>query len=185
MRAHKTVILLTLGFLIGISVLLYPAFSNYWNSFTQSRAIASYSEKVAEIDEFLAKNSQTASDLTAEQKTAYDEAVNKIANVELSGSIEIVYKENVPYANVTINNISELEGKTYKIIIVYIGENDVQLGRKIVDGTSTKDLLKSYDNGIQRSNRSRHTEMQRLRSMCRELSDQEHRARKDGQQQRL
>ena len=42
MRAHKTVILLTLGFLIGISVLLYPAFSNYWNSKTQSRAIVNY-----------------------------------------------------------------------------------------------------------------------------------------------
>ena len=42
MRSHKTAILLTLGFLIGISVLLYPAFSNYWNSKTQSRAIVDY-----------------------------------------------------------------------------------------------------------------------------------------------
>ena len=42
MRAHKTVILLTLGFLVGLSVLLYPAFSNYWNSKTQSRAIVNY-----------------------------------------------------------------------------------------------------------------------------------------------
>ena len=42
MRAHKTVILLTLGFLIGICVLLYPAFSNYWNSKTQTRAIVNY-----------------------------------------------------------------------------------------------------------------------------------------------
>ena len=42
MRSHKTVIVLTLGFLIGISVLLYPAFSNYWNSKTQSRAIVDY-----------------------------------------------------------------------------------------------------------------------------------------------
>ena len=42
MRTHKTVILLTIGFLIGISVLLYPSFSNYWNSKTQSRAIVNY-----------------------------------------------------------------------------------------------------------------------------------------------
>lgn len=42
MRSHKTVILLTLGFLIGLSVLLYPAFSNFWNSKTQSRAIVNY-----------------------------------------------------------------------------------------------------------------------------------------------
>ena len=42
MRTHKTVIFLTIGFLVGISVLLYPAFSNYWNSKTQSRAIVDY-----------------------------------------------------------------------------------------------------------------------------------------------
>ena len=42
MRQHKTVIFLTLGFLVGISLLLYPAFSNYWNSKTQSRAIVAY-----------------------------------------------------------------------------------------------------------------------------------------------
>lgn len=42
MRKHKTVILLTLGFLIGICVLSYPAFSNYWNSKTQTRAIVDY-----------------------------------------------------------------------------------------------------------------------------------------------
>jgi len=42
MRQHKTVIFLTLGFLVGISMLLYPTFSNYWNSKTQSRAIVNY-----------------------------------------------------------------------------------------------------------------------------------------------
>lgn len=42
MRQHKTVIFLTLGFLVGISLLLYPAFSNYWNSKTQSWAIVDY-----------------------------------------------------------------------------------------------------------------------------------------------
>ena len=42
MRRHKTVILLTLGFLVGICILLYPAFSDFWNSKTQSRAITNY-----------------------------------------------------------------------------------------------------------------------------------------------
>ena len=42
MRKHKTVIFLTLGFLVGICILLYPSFSNYWNSKTQSRAIVDY-----------------------------------------------------------------------------------------------------------------------------------------------
>ena len=42
MRARKIWIYLTLGFLVGVSVLLYPAFSDYWNSRTQSRAIVDY-----------------------------------------------------------------------------------------------------------------------------------------------
>ena len=42
MRSHKIWIVLTIGFLVGVSVLLYPAFSNYWNSKTQSRAIVDY-----------------------------------------------------------------------------------------------------------------------------------------------
>ena len=42
MGRHKTVIFLTLGFLVGICILLYPAFSDFWNSKTQSRAITNY-----------------------------------------------------------------------------------------------------------------------------------------------
>ena len=42
MRKHKTVLFLSLGFWVGICVLLYPAFSDYWNSKTQSRAITNY-----------------------------------------------------------------------------------------------------------------------------------------------
>ena len=43
-------VILTLGFLIGISLLLYPAFSDYWNSKTQTRAIVNY-ESVLEYME--------------------------------------------------------------------------------------------------------------------------------------
>ena len=41
---------LVLILLAGLSLLLYPTVSDYWNSFHQSRAIASYAEQVAEID---------------------------------------------------------------------------------------------------------------------------------------
>lgn len=63
MRSRKVLIYLTLGFLIGVSVLLYPAFSNYWNSKTQSRAIVDY-EAVLEYLE--------PEDYTAIFQTAYD-----------------------------------------------------------------------------------------------------------------
>lgn len=42
-------IILILIFCVGLSLLLYPAVSDYWNSLHQSRAIASYAEAVAEI----------------------------------------------------------------------------------------------------------------------------------------
>jgi sortase A len=42
MRKHRTAILLTLGFLVGICILLYPAFSDFWNSKTQSRVVTNY-----------------------------------------------------------------------------------------------------------------------------------------------
>ena len=49
MRKHKTVIFLTLGFLVGICILLYPAFSDYWNSKTQSRAIRDYESALEQL----------------------------------------------------------------------------------------------------------------------------------------
>ena len=50
MKKHKTVIFLTLGFLVGICILLYPAFSDYWNSKTQSRAIVDYESVLDNLD---------------------------------------------------------------------------------------------------------------------------------------
>ena len=44
-------IVLVIIFLIGLSLLLYPTVSDYWNSFRQTRAIAGYVEAVAEIDD--------------------------------------------------------------------------------------------------------------------------------------
>ena len=42
--------LLVLVFLAGLAILAYPAFSEYWNSFHSSRAIATYAEQVASLD---------------------------------------------------------------------------------------------------------------------------------------
>ena len=50
MRRRKTVIFLTLGFLVGICILLYPAFSDFWNSKTQSRAITNYESVLENLE---------------------------------------------------------------------------------------------------------------------------------------
>ena len=49
MRKHKIVIFLTTGFLVGISVLLYPAISDFWNSKTQTRAIVDYESVLEDL----------------------------------------------------------------------------------------------------------------------------------------
>ncbi len=54
MRKHLnflSTLLLILIFLVGLSVMLYPTVSDWWNSKVQSRAIASYSEAIAQIDD--------------------------------------------------------------------------------------------------------------------------------------
>ena len=51
MKRNLSTILLVLIFFIGLSLLLYPSVSDYWNSLHQSRAIATYAEAVAEIDQ--------------------------------------------------------------------------------------------------------------------------------------
>jgi len=51
MKKHASTIFLILILLIGVSLLLYPTFADWWNSFHQTRAIASYTEEVANIDD--------------------------------------------------------------------------------------------------------------------------------------
>lgn len=50
-KSKLSTILLLLVFLVGLSLLLYPTFSDYWNSFHQTRAIATYAEQVANMDD--------------------------------------------------------------------------------------------------------------------------------------
>ena len=50
MKKHLSTFLLIAVLLIGLSLLLYPTVSDYWNSLHQSQAVASYVEQVANID---------------------------------------------------------------------------------------------------------------------------------------
>lgn len=51
MKKNLSTIILILVFLTGLSLLLYPTVSDYWNSFHQSRAIATYAGEVAALDD--------------------------------------------------------------------------------------------------------------------------------------
>ena len=51
MRKHASTMILILILVVGLSLMLYPSFSNWWNEAHQSRAIAAYSQEVSKLDE--------------------------------------------------------------------------------------------------------------------------------------
>lgn len=51
MKNRLSTIILFLMLFVGLSLLLYPTISDYWNSFHQTRAIAAYVEEVADLSE--------------------------------------------------------------------------------------------------------------------------------------
>ncbi|MBR1554067.1 MAG: class C sortase [Oscillospiraceae bacterium] len=50
MRKHLSTIVFVLIFLVGLSVMLYPSFSDWWNSHIASHSIATYQDAVAQLD---------------------------------------------------------------------------------------------------------------------------------------
>ena len=51
MKKHLSTVIFILIFLTGLSLLLYPSVSDYYNSLHQSRAIAAYSADVAGLND--------------------------------------------------------------------------------------------------------------------------------------
>ena len=109
MKKHLPTIFLILVFIIGLSLLLYPTFADWWNAFHQSRAIANYSEQVADMaDDQYEELWNAAWDYnqslldrtnsfvqTDEQKAEYEALLN-VGGTGIMGYIEI------PSINVTL-----------------------------------------------------------------------------------
>ena len=51
MKKYLSTIILFLVLIIGLSLVLYPTFADWWNSFHQSKAVASYVEQVSNMDD--------------------------------------------------------------------------------------------------------------------------------------
>ena len=49
-KKHFSTLIIIVILLAGLSLLLYPTISDYWNSFHQTRAIASYVKAVDNLD---------------------------------------------------------------------------------------------------------------------------------------
>lgn len=102
MKGKLSTVILILVFLVGLSLLLYPTASDYWNSLHQSRAIAEYTSQVAVLDDDIYKQLWTDArnynktlldrkdryDLTDEEKEEYESLLN-VSGSGIIGYIEI------------------------------------------------------------------------------------------------
>ena len=50
LKKNGLTLILIFIFLIGAGLIAYPTFADWWNSFHQSRAVASYAEEVANMN---------------------------------------------------------------------------------------------------------------------------------------
>ena len=73
MKKKKTGIILVAILLVGVCVLLYPSFSQYWNSRTQSRAVENYNEILSNL------SSEQYTEIFDAAK-AYNESLSKVKN---------------------------------------------------------------------------------------------------------
>lgn len=102
MKRRLTNLLLILVFIVGLFLLLYPTVSDYWNSMHQSRAIASYAENVANLDEEVYEEYWAAAEdynfrlldrknpyLVTEQQLAEYNSLLNLDNSGIMGYVEI------------------------------------------------------------------------------------------------
>ena len=75
MKKNKSTAILILVFFVGLSLLLYPTISDYWNSFHSSKAIATYAAEVAKLDPIsydqIWEEARTYNKMLAEKKNKY------------------------------------------------------------------------------------------------------------------
>ncbi len=102
MKKHLSTIILVLVLVLGLGIMLYPTVSDWWNSFHQTRAIASYSDTVATMDneiydqlwqEAEAYNAALAQKanpyfFTEEDQALYDSTLN-VSGTGIMGYIDI------------------------------------------------------------------------------------------------
>lgn len=134
-KNNITTVLLVVLLLAGLSLLLYPTVSDYWNSFRQSKAISNYAEKVATLDEDeynrilsaaqsynnkLAKSGQG----TSVDDTAEYEALLNVSGLGIMGYVEI------PQINCSLPIYHGTEDSVLQIAIGHIEWSSLPVGGK-------------------------------------------------------
>ena len=129
-KFSKSTIALILVFVVGLSLMLYPVVSDYWNSFHQSRAIASYLETVNSLE-------QAEYDALLEEAREYNASlVGHPTRFTFSEEEEAVY---LSMLGSTGGAVGYIEIPTIKVSLpIYLGTSEavLQAGVGTMEGTS-------------------------------------------------
>ena len=137
MKNKLSTIILAVVFLAGLSLILYPSVSNYWNSLHASKAVADYAENVQNIneDEYkkMLKNAhaynkallERSSDyyLTADLKEKYDNLLD-IGDNGIMGYIEI------PNINISLPIYHGVDESVLQIAVGHLDWTSLPVGGK-------------------------------------------------------
>lgn len=133
LRENRTTIILVLIFLLGLGILLYPSFANWWNTFHQSHAIASYVEETKALD------TQTREEILAEARKYNQELTQtqRINGLSLPEADEETYESVLDTSGTGIMGYVEIK-KIGVILPIYHGTSDSTLTIAIghIEGSS-------------------------------------------------
>ena len=134
---NKTNLLLILILVAGLSLLLYPSVSDYWNSFTQTEVIVDYTKQIENLDE--EKYDRILSEarayneklvgrtnhyvLSEEQKAEYEKLLD-ISGIGIMGYIEI------PAINCTLPIYHGTEDSVLQIAVGHLEWSSLPVGGK-------------------------------------------------------
>ena len=146
MKNKVTTILLILALFAGLSLLLYPTVSDYWNSLHASQAVADYAENVRNLEaekyeqvlqdaksyNQMLPYEQTTFALSEEEKEAYD-ALLDISGTGVMGYIEI------PTVNISLPVYHGTEDAVLQIAVGHLEWSSLPVG-----GESTHCVLSGH-----------------------------------------
>ena len=146
-KKNLSTILLVLALLIGLCLLLYPTVSDYWNSLHQSRAIATYVESVAKIEnshytELLEQARDYNGELAQQEKTDWmlsEEELDYYASIlDVSGT-GIMCSIEIPKIKVNLPIYHGVEEGVLQIAVGHIPGSSLPIG-----GESTHSVLSGH-----------------------------------------
>ena len=147
LRKNFTTIFLIAALLMGLCLLVYPTFSDWWNSMHQSRAIAVYAENVAQIDnshyEQMLADAHAYNDelalLPQRQWKLTDEELERYSSVmDVTGSGIMCYIE-IPKIKCSLPIYHGVEDTVLQIAVGHIPGSSLPIG-----GESTHSVLSGH-----------------------------------------